>query len=775
MLDAEPHMWSSDLPEVHPDNDALGRKEFAARAASAIRSWHRQEQSLVLGLNGEWGSGKSTLANFVETYLSQETKPDKKLDTIVVRFNPWRWSGQDLLCQAFFDEVSEKIRSSTKEKQHQQLAEAWKGLGRLLTVGKHTAKWIGRTADCVAGQALASGRPEYGVVAAGLSAAAQAVETSLEAGSELADAASTAHAEHNEETISDLRKKITDLLAAIDATILVIIDDVDRLTKEQVRMVMQLVKANADFPNVVYLLLYQKDIVARALEKDSPGHGPDFLRKIVQVELKVPDAPEDKLRGLFRKYVEPVLLRDRSHFDENRWDSLFDEHVWPYFRTPRDIKRFAGMFAFYYESHVIDGELDVNPMDLFLLEILRVFKPEAYEAVSRSFQGQKSIILGLLYGDDETRKRLVLNVESLLKQEESTSGAQSRSHLQAILHALIPQAQESFSASDSSDSTWNRDLRLCHSQHFSKYFQISRDPDDIPTAFISKLVKAGESRDQLRALLAQAINKYKWPLFTLIDRLFAVRVDIPKAQIEPLVAALFDLSDQLPGRDSMHDTPERALTRLVRAFLMQEPDRKRREEILRDAIRATAGISGPAMILSSLQLPKDRSIEEAQLPISIPVLDALQQEFAPRLKEAAQHGDLWKLRILSYLIWRHRDWFGEAATREWLRTAIRDPKTAAVLLRKTLPESQITGGSGTKSVYTLAGVELESFVDLDELAQAIAKLSPQPNDELSKAAIRALGTAIRRKQAKQPYEKIYVLSQDSKGNWHHEPEDLIDD
>lgn len=538
-------------------------------------------------------------------------------------------------------------------------------------------------------------------------------------------------------------------------------------------MLMQLVKANADFPNVVYLLLYQKDIVARALEDDSPGHGQDFLRKIVQIELEVPDAPEDKLRGLFRKHIEPTLFRDRSHFDESRWDELFDEHVWPYFRTPRDIKRFSGMFAFYYESHVIDGVLDVNPVDLFLLEILRMFEPEAYEAVGRGFQNQKSIVLGLLYGDKEAKSRLDLSVKSLLDRDELAKDPRRQERLQAILFALIPQAREAFDPSDERESIWNRDLRLCHLQHFAKYFQISRDAGDIPAAFISKLIRAGESQAQLKTLLSQALGR--WPFLTLIDRMFAVRADIPKETIEPLVTALLDLSDQLPGRDSMHDMPERALTRLVRALLMQEPDRKRREEIFRDAIRATAGISGPAMILSSLQPPKDRSIEEARLPISIPVLDALQQEFAPRLKEAALRGDLWKLRILSYLIWRHREWSGEAATREWLKTAIRDPETAAVLLRKTLSESQITGGGGTKSVFTLAGTELESFVDLDELAQSIARLSPQPDDELSKAAIRALRTAIQQKQAKQPYAKIYVISQDSKGRWISEPDDALDD
>ena len=51
-------------------------------------------------------------------------------------------------------------------------------------------------------------------------------------------------------------------------------------------------------------------------------------------------------------------------WDKDRWSRLFDDVIWPWFNTPRDIKRFRGMLEFYFEAHVEEGVLEVNPIDL---------------------------------------------------------------------------------------------------------------------------------------------------------------------------------------------------------------------------------------------------------------------------------------------------------------------------------------------------------------------------------------------------------------------------
>ena len=68
-----------------------------------------------------------------------------------------------------------------------------------------------------------------------------------------------------------------------------IIDDIDRLTPQEILAVFQLVKATADFPNVTYLLVYDEVAVSSALESanfDAQG----YLEKIVQVN-RMPRIP----------------------------------------------------------------------------------------------------------------------------------------------------------------------------------------------------------------------------------------------------------------------------------------------------------------------------------------------------------------------------------------------------------------------------------------------------------------------------------------------------
>ena len=49
---------------------------------------------------------------------------------------------------------------------------------------------------------------------------------------------------------------------------MVIVDDADRLTPNELQQLFQLVKVNADFPNLVYLLL-DREIAEKHIEKAS--------------------------------------------------------------------------------------------------------------------------------------------------------------------------------------------------------------------------------------------------------------------------------------------------------------------------------------------------------------------------------------------------------------------------------------------------------------------------------------------------------------------------
>src|SRR5881628_1548344 len=101
-----------------------------------------------------------------------------------------------------------------------------------------------------------------------------------------------------------------------DGPLVVIIDDIDRLRPDEIRLLFQLVKANADFPNLVYLLLFQRDIVELAVgESGLPGE--EFLEKVVQVAFDLPRIEAEKLQRQLFDGVNRLLAAEEvgKHFD----------------------------------------------------------------------------------------------------------------------------------------------------------------------------------------------------------------------------------------------------------------------------------------------------------------------------------------------------------------------------------------------------------------------------------------------------------------------------
>src|SRR5205823_5756119 len=145
-------------------------------------------------------------------------------------------------------------------------------------------------------------------------------------------------------------------------------------------LLFQLVKANADFPNLIYLLLFPRDIVEKSLEAIAPISGKEFLEKIVQVGFDIPRVERVRLEKVLFAGLDE-LLEDRAvgqRFNQQRWDNIFISGLRPYFETLRDVHRFLATLAFHVALFRNSTSFEVNPIDLIALEVLRVFEPEVY-------------------------------------------------------------------------------------------------------------------------------------------------------------------------------------------------------------------------------------------------------------------------------------------------------------------------------------------------------------------------------------------------------------
>lgn len=763
------HRWSADREGKHPKDDKLGRLEFAQRVAKELCSW-RNKESLVVSLNGDWGSGKTTLVNLILYYIEEQSNAEGMKAPLVVRFNPWQWSGQDLITQAFFSEIGKKFRSnSTIDHQRaKRLLEVWEKLRDVSLAGGEIAQRL--RDSMVALVALLAG--SSGVLASQLKSGS--LSTVLEwvsvvlltiAGlcgiyAPVAEAfaklvrKSAAKAPPSLETV---RTELKAELAKLESAIIVVVDDLDRLTQEQVRMMVQLVKANADFDNVVYLLPFQRNIVAAALDHVTCEKGQDFLKKIVQIDLEVPDAPPEKLRAIFFERMDKIWRRAEFRWDasrKDRWRNMLEDAIWPFFDTPRSVIRFCSVMDFVFDGHVDDGALRIDPIDLVTLETLRMFEPEAYELIKKSRNSSRNVFIELLYDDKERRQKIEADFKGLIEREGRTEAEKKR--LRAALYGLIPQAGENGN-SETSDADWDRDCRVCHPKHFPKYFQLQPSPDDVPAGLVAKFLRESTPEARLRDLWQEAVKTNK--VGGLIERLWLVRDEIPVERIEPMILAILGTTDSLPEikidtglfqNDAQHE-----ITKLCARLLTRIDAHDKRDDIFKTVVRRCEALSGPVMLTGLLEPNPERPRHEDPIIRPKAVEDA-KQVLLPRMWAKAKTREFWELRMAGYILYRLKDWAGADAVRAWLESATKDRAVARKCLSILLTETQSTGN--VVRTIVLPAKSLEDFISLKTLHDRMA--GPDLTT-LEQCAMERIKLALRLKAEGKPYDRIPVMGFDA--------------
>lgn len=273
---------SPDLPISKSIEDTLNRGSFAKNLAKTLLQYSLSS-SFTIGLYGEWGSGKTSLLNMILENIEYIDN-----NAIILRFNPWLCSEPKQLITQFFKQMANVIKLKKPAAE-----QAW--------------KLIDQYADIFE---VANLVPGAGTILATV-------------GKTLAKRAE----KQVEQRTGDLQKskdQIIDKMLDENLRIIVSIDDIDRLSEEEIIAVFQLVKALADFPNTVYILAFDYEVVVRALGKIQHGDGREYLEKVIQVPFEIP-APsmENIYDALFSKLN--IVLGDiqEERWDKTTWAELF--------------------------------------------------------------------------------------------------------------------------------------------------------------------------------------------------------------------------------------------------------------------------------------------------------------------------------------------------------------------------------------------------------------------------------------------------------------------
>lgn len=334
----------SDTPIGSSQEDTLNRASFASQLAQTIMSYD-QDNSFNIGLYGEWGSGKTSVINMLEESLGilsaeMEHKP------VVLRFNPWLFSDQTQLVTQFFKQLSAKFGSNSTS-----------GVQR-----------IGKAMETFGGALeFTTLIPQIGVVGTIASALTKDLGKGL-----------SKYAEGKNTNIQKLKDDLIALLTSAKAKTIIIIDDIDRLSDEEIRSVFQLVKSIADFPNTIYVLAFDFEIVSNALSGIQKYDGAKYLEKIVQVPFHLPNITEQQLTHTFLDKLNDIIGEiTEENFDTTKWSMMFHQGIKPFLTTIRDVVRLNNTISLKYSF--LKDETDI--VDLIGITTIQVFLPAIYAAM----------------------------------------------------------------------------------------------------------------------------------------------------------------------------------------------------------------------------------------------------------------------------------------------------------------------------------------------------------------------------------------------------------
>ncbi len=414
-------MRYSDRPISHPRDDLLKRSTFALALARSIDNLKTAQDGFVIGLLGPWGAGKSSVVELTLRYLrhlemqhlsgsevefdildqmadqfahveprlheflergldanlwdrnhsareflkacgSPESaalardywsllrKIELKPRNIVIRFSPWLIAGSAELASALISDMGRELG----ERLGGEMREAFSALLERLS---QVVPLAGAAVDVASGGA-----------AGGLFSSAFDISDRM------------AKRMTSGPTLDSVRETLKRKLRALHGCkIVVVIDDLDRLTPEEAVEMVSLVKGLGDLPNVVYVLCCDEVRLSQLLNTHLKLDGREYLEKIIQYPVHLPTLHPADLSGLLDADLSE-LLPPLESADQARLSHAWFSIIRAYTTTPRDVRRLMNAF-----SMAIAGLGDhTDPIELLVLETIRLNEPEIYDWVRQN-------------------------------------------------------------------------------------------------------------------------------------------------------------------------------------------------------------------------------------------------------------------------------------------------------------------------------------------------------------------------------------------------------
>ncbi len=698
-------MFNSDKPIQSSMEDLLGRREFAFALSRAVLTYTHKD-SLTIGLYGKWGCGKTSILNMLENELDSFTYNDTVKKPVIIRFNPWNFSDQDQLIEQFFYALSHGLGKECKKE--------------LLDKRKKNVKNFALVADA------ASIIPAIGSVAEKISHLLNEYANALRVANE-------------ENDLQEMKEDISSELLKIENRIIIIIDDLDRLNNIEIRQIFQLIKSLADFPNTIYLLPFDKEVVINALKDIQKGDGNEYLEKIIQVPIEIPDVDTVKLYNiLFQKIDKSITDYSRERRDLEYWAKVIVKCIMPFINNLRDVNRLINVFKFKYDF-VKD---EVNIADLIAITSLQVFAPEVYSWI---YKNKNDIVGGV-----KPYESIVI-IEQ--KREKELFGEKIKEFTNKdpqlvieILSTLFPRIDQkiNYTYEQAVDKELLRTQRIASLEKFDIYFSLSIENVEVSRSELERIIYYDNYDELLNKLMRFS---EKGTVISFLIEMESQIINLPMSRVPVLLQVMVDISDSLKGVKAKVFFELTALTyghMIIVELLKRYSDENERFNALKTAIENAIyeGIPTCAYLLNSNELAHGKlaanGANQGEQLIDLNHLKELEVVVTEKIIGFSKSRNLFDLngfRIVAY-IW---ECFDRKGCREYIHKQLSDNINLVKFIANNASEWTSADRKRVKG-WQFNKNDIEKFILVDAAANKISE-SIQ-TDEFSKLDIEVKRRAI---------------------------------
>ena len=516
------------------------------------------------------------------------------------------------------------------------------------------------------------------------------------------------------------KRTAEEALRRADRPVLVVMDDLDRLTPEELLVVFKLVRLVGRLPNVYYMISFDEQTLLDVLKGsnlvgNSDRRAREFLEKIVQVRLDLPAFRDRDILVMAHRSLNVLLDAHNLTMkpdEQRRFYEGYFRHMQDRLRTPRAIKRYFGQAD--ATLGPLAGEVDLA--DFLFVTFLRTSEPAVYRLLGRHHAELTGTHVRPAAWRDIRPNQRAEQWRSRMRE-----AGVAEEHLEGCLDLLammfLP-VRQALGNGRPSHAALPR-LGIGNAEYFDRYVFFGIADDGLPEAVFDRGLTQLAAGGPITGDAAELLLRLREDTQRITRRLQHRRVDGRPVPAAALLQAMADHYGQLTAEPQMMDllTSEMSARFLARDLLTDLPADDRPQ-----VLAGMASTPGGALLAShtlhrvtsgrfgvSEQLREREWVSEAQV--------ALAERIALHLTQAAAHGAEDLTEPESALIWAWRHTHPESA-RAWLHQRLDDrweilPLLAALISPATL-QAPFLSDDIVSALDALFGLD-ELYTRLDPL------------------------------------------------------------